>query len=857
MKKSNLKQVFPLPFPTYSLLILLLSLNCSAPVSHSQEGEDRNSIHSVSQLMETNGDISFEKRKLGFIENLGQLPGSNPALYYLEEAGMQCLLKRDGLTYLWKSKQDNPTSDSFFYQVHRVDICWKGANPQARILSSLPNSDLKHYYTTESSGSVMNVQSYQEIRYENIYDQIDLKLYFQDQHMKYDFIVKPGGNISDIALMYQGQDSLYLDANGELILHNPLGTLREEKPYTYQIQEDQAQEISSRYTLAKNILRFEVEAYEETKDLIIDPSIIWSTFYGTEEHDAGLAVCTDPEGNVYMAGRVDGYHYDFAPDIYQPGQDYITSTYKGDTDAFLVKFAPNGNRIWALYYGGEEEDVALSVCTDANANVIMSGYTQSNSGIAYNGHDETYNEANGDGNRFDRDAFLVKFNEDGIRSWGTYVGGEDVETTGDTRSEEGCSVGTDPSGNIYLTGFTSSTTQIATNISYDDTHNGGFDAFLTKFSGNGTRLWSTYFGGSENDRANCLSVNSHGEVYIAGSTESTGLGHDGHDNSYSEDIDGFMAKFDPDGDLYWSTYYGGQGVDEVHSIVTDDIYVYLAGMTTSSNYIATNNGHDHLYNGGSDNFLVKFNFFGFRLWGTYFGGSGDEGYIANHDFSTGPTTSVCLSPNGEIYLAGITTSTHGIVTNNPLQSSLNDGQNSNGSDGYIARYFPDGDLKWASYIGGESGDAVSGVTASPLGEVYVGGFTSSDDYPTLNGHQNMYAGDVDPFLTKIDIYGEGGPGGPDDVDSGGRQDDPYGQKDPRFTLAPNPSYGKTTARYEGASKGPFQIEVLNKQGKTVYRSKELKGLSKETLDLTHLRKGLYFVTLQSASEKYSEELLIK
>ena len=843
-------------FPFSLAIILYISFSCSPPSPTPPHSEDPSGLHPVSLPFGSPEHFAQKKPGLAFIENKGQLTSPNQALYYIEEAGMHCLLKADGMSYVWNRKVAEETEGSFSYSVEHIDIQWSGANPNCTIIPSIPNPDKRHYYTADFPEGLLGIQSYRELLYQDLYDHIDLKLYIHDEHIKYDFIVKPGGNVSDIALSYQGQDSIFLNPNGDLVLRNSLGSLKDEKPYTYQLREGQAQEITSAYHLEETLIRFQVDTYDSTENLVIDPSVLWSTFYGTEESEIGRAVCVDQEGNVYLAGQVSGYSPDFAIDIYQEGQDFQPSIYKGDTDAFLAKFAPNGDRIWAMYYGGPEEDVAQSVCTDDNLNVIISGYTQSNAGIAYNGHDETYNENHNDGNRFDRDAFLVKFNSEGIRSWGTYYGGEDVESTTDSKVEEGWAVGTDPDGRIYLTGFTTSETHIASSDGYDDTANGNFDAFLAKFTSGGSRIWATYFGGSEDDRAYSLCVNSTGEVYIAGITESNGLGIGGHDNSYSEDIDAFMAKFDAQGNLYWSTYYGDQGVDKAHSIITDGSYVYLAGMTTSSNFIA-HNGHDNSYNGGTDNFLVKFNFFGTRIWGTYFGGEGNEGYNSNNGFSVGRSASICLSPNGEIYLAGKTESKTKIATDYALQSDLNDNQSDIYSDGFIARYFPDGSLKWASYLGGIYDDEVWGISTSVTGEVYLAGMTRSPDYITQNGFQEVYEGGTDAFLTKIDIYGEGGPGGPDDVDGGGRQDEPYGQKDPRFTLAPNPSYGKTTARYEGASKGPFQIEVLNKQGKTVYRSKELKGLSKETLDLTHLRKGLYFVTLQSASEKYSEELLIK
>jgi len=136
-------------------------------------------------------------------------------------------------------------------------------------------------------------------------------------------------------------------------------------------------------------------------------------------------------------------------------------------DAFLVKFNSSGVRQWGTYYGGTVNDEESSCATDASGNVYLAGRTKSTTAIATTGaHQTTYG-----GGYYD--AFLVKFNSSGVRQWGTYYGG--------TGTDEGRSCATDTSGNVYLAGYTQSTTGIATTGAHQTTYGGSSDAFLVKF----------------------------------------------------------------------------------------------------------------------------------------------------------------------------------------------------------------------------------------------------------------------------------------------------------------------------------------------------------------------------------------
>jgi hypothetical protein len=206
----------------------------------------------------------------------------------------------------------------------------------------------------------------------------------------------------------------------------------------------------------------------------------------------------DASGNVYLAGSTNGSTNAIAAGGHQ-------NTYGG---AFLVKFNATGIRLWATYYGGSGNDGAHSCAVDGSGNVYLAGSTVMATSIAAGGHQNTFG-----GNAFiDSDAFLVKFNSVGVRQWATYYGGSAFDT--------GFSCVTDGTGNVYLAGFTESTTAIAFG-GYQNTYGGYTDAFLVKFNNIGIRQWGTYYGGSAYSLGYSCAVDSSGNVYLAGYTSSS------------------------------------------------------------------------------------------------------------------------------------------------------------------------------------------------------------------------------------------------------------------------------------------------------------------------------------------------
>ncbi len=383
----------------------------------------------------------------------------------------------------------------------------------------------------------------------------------------------------------------------------------------------------------------------------------WGTYYGGSDEEEATAISIDSQGNVYMAGKTSSFNAIGTSGSHQ-------STNGGKSDAFLVKFNSAGVHQWGTYYGGIGDDFASAISIDAQGNIYMVGNTGSDNAIATTGShqsniDGTYNPflvkfnsagvrqwgtyyggSNTDANsistdkqgniyilgytRFsfanaiatvgshqasiggEMDAFLVKFNSEGVRQWGTYYGGSDYDF--------GNAVYADAQGNVFMAGYTQSTNAISTPNGHQASYGGDgfYDAFLVKFNGAGLRQWGTYYGGIGADIASAISIDVLGNVYMAGFTaNTTAIATDGsHQESFGGGIgDAFLVKLNSAGVRQWGTYYGGSNYDDANALATDEQgNIYLAGITKSVNAIATPNSHQPVYviASSNDGFLVKF-----------------------------------------------------------------------------------------------------------------------------------------------------------------------------------------------------------------------------------------------------------
>ena len=460
----------------------------------------------------------------------------------------------------------------------------------------------------------------------------------------------------------------------------------------------------------------------------------WATYYGGTGFDMGTNVATDASGNVYLAGSTNS-----AVGIALSG---FSNTYGGGvSDAFLVKFNSSGTRLWATYYGGVGTDYGYGVVTDASGNVYLSGNTASASNIASGGFQNSIS--------WPWDAFLVKFNSAGIRQWATYYGYQGTE--------DGNSLATDASGNVYLAGSTSSLLNIASG-GFQNVYGGGSDAYLVKFDPTGTRLWATYYGGTGSDAGNSVATDVSGNVYLAGSTTSlSNIASGGFQNTHGGvSTNPFLVKFNSSGNRLWATYYGGTGQDAGTAVATDGLgNVYLAGQVLSTTGIASG-GFQNIHGGGSsDCFLAKFNSSGSRLWATYYGGST---FDVNSHIATDRNNNVYLMMEAEDQptdpnLIDVCASQPVFNGNSPTDPfAFNAGQGP--EDQIIVKFSPSGQKLCATYLGGVGEDDLeNGGGITIYGNLlYITAYTDGGYPVTAGAFQTFYGGGTntsDAFLTSL------------------------------------------------------------------------------------------------------------
>lgn len=679
-------------------------------------------LNSLSLLAQPKTNAAFLNDP-SFEENRGQLTGTDAArvTYSYRNGGLSVFLMKTGLVYQFvrvhspdryrRPFKGMPEAErekmpdlqkQARTETYRMDMELIGANPQAVVTAEEPAAGYVNYYNKD----VMQVRSYAKIIYHDIYPHIDWIIYRKDDHLKYDFAVRPGGNPADIRICTRHVENLQLQPDGGLRMSCRMGEITEQKPVSYQ----DGKEVATRFIRDDRTISFDVAGYRHDQVLTIDPTLVWATYYGGSAGETANGCAVDRFGNVYIAGTTNS-----ASGIADGGfQNTIGS---GTADAYLAKFNAAGVRQWATYYGGNVDQEGEYCTTDALGNVYLAGRTASTSGIASGGHQNVHAGGN--------DAYLVKFDATGTRLWGTYYGGVNYDA--------GTSCVTDVTGNVYLSGITMSGGNIATVGAHQEVFGGDKDGFIVKFSPSGVRLWATYYGTGADDQAVSCATDTSKNVYLCGRTNSSsGLASGGHQNTPGGGGDAFLAKFNKDGNLQWATYYGGDSADVGQTCATDAIgNVYMGGLTTSDTGIAFNGYKDTVT--WNDGFLVKFNKYGVRQWGTYYGGSELNG-----------VASCAVSEYGNVYIAGVTTASVGVASGG-YQNTKN-----GWADAYLAKFDTDGHRQWGTYYGGVSvADEGGRACAVYIDDVFLAGLTNSSSGIASGGHQNTFAGALDGFLVKF------------------------------------------------------------------------------------------------------------
>ncbi len=774
----------------------------------------------------------FTKTNLSFIENKGQITDQygnarHDIQYKIASKGISVFIGNGQLHYQFsknpkplkrltqinKDRQHLPfrgraaDTTPTIYTMYRLDVELQGSNPHAEPVAENKQSYYENYHTVALHTDNAVVCAYNKITYKNIYPFIDWVLYIKDNKLEYDFIVRPGGNVSDIKIKYNGAtDIAHTDGNIKVI--TPMGDVSELKLYAY--EQNSKKVITSQFALNHNTLSFKVSDYKGT--LVIDPQLAWGTYFGGNGEDAGQGMACDKAGNVFICGITASINNIATTGSYQ-------DTLDGDYDAFIAKFSNSGTLLWASYYGGESEDYADGIACDNNGNVYITGVTYSFTHIATVGsfQDTITSSAGG--------AFLAKFTNAGALQWATYYNGGGVAVT--------CDI----TGYIYMAGGSGITNNVATVGSYQDTLAGTGNACLVKFSNAGTRIWATYFGLSSGTSVaySCVCDNA-ANIYIAGGAYHKGIITTSgcyQDSSSGNGIDGFVAKFDSTCNLKWSTYFGGDSSVGVSGITCDDASnVYITGNTNSEKNITTPGAYQMVYGGSFyDAFLSKFNDSGSLQWSTYFGSTGSEQGLG-----------IIFNGLETIYISGYTSSTNGIATTGSYQNMLLGYENA-----FLAGFSKAGILQWATYYGGIGKNYANCIASDSIGNVFIGGYTTStSNIATSNSYQFTYMDSIDAFIAKFDT----GTTGVEVVNETIKD----------VKLYPSPNKGRLTVIgvFTGADEW-VNIEIINFLGQVVYRDivKLQYGMLSKNITMLNIVAGEHLMRVVDGNEMKTIKFLIE
>ncbi|MFC2130609.1 T9SS type A sorting domain-containing protein [Bacteroidota bacterium] len=695
----------------------------------------------MSVSAQPNAENLIKKSKSDFfIENKGQWP--EEVRFLAKIGGMNAWITKSGVVYDYYKIEKDPNAkekgiDKMMSRQHEVQ------DDNSRIKGHVVRMDLKNkehqsiaqgkikqatYYNyfigNDKSKWASYVLLYEEVTVENVYEGIDARYYYENSMIRYDFIAEPGADLSQINMNFDGQESISINDEGELLIMTSIGEVKHNKIFAYQPQDGKKAEINCRFFKKGNrSVGFELGVYNNNLPIIIDP-LVYSTFIGGSADDIIYHSAIDGTGTVYITG------FTFSSD-YPTTNGAYDESHNDERDVFVSKLNANGTTlIYSTFIGGSDVDAGRSINIDGSGTVYLAGSTRSSDYPTTSGaFDESHNGEN--------EVFVSKLDADGSSLiYSTFIGGSGYDG--------GSAIAIDSAGAAYVTGGTFSSDYPTTSGIYDESYNNSGDVFVSKLDADGSSLiYSTFIGGSGTEGGECITIDISGAVYVTGGTESSDYPtkSGAYDESFNGGADVFVSKLDADGSsLIYSTFIGGSK-DEPGIIdfsIDGSGTVYLSGRTQSSDYPTTNGAYDESYNAGDDLFVSKLNADGTSLiYSTFIGGS---------DYDTGQ--SITIDGSGTVYVTGFTVSSDYPVTRCTYDESYN-----GGGDVFVSKLNANGTtLIYSTFIGGSGTEGGGCITIDGSGSVYLAGSTQSSDYPTTSGaFDESHNGEQDIFVSKLDL----------------------------------------------------------------------------------------------------------
>ena len=643
-------------------------------------------------------------------------------------------------------------------------ICtYDGAQPQSPFSGSDSSGSPRHYFLgNDPSRWTTNVPEYHGFTRPNLYPFIDQIWGEKEGELYNAWHVRAGGNPTDIQMIYQGVTAR-LDLEGQLVLETPLGTVTETAPYAYILETGKT--VRCDFTLEDGRVGFKVAHYAKGKTLVIDPTLVFSSFSGSLADNWGYTATYDDQGNLYGGGIVFDVGYPSSPGAFDPSYNDQSSGGYARMDIGLTKFSANGSqRLYSTYIGGDRPDQAHSMIVNNAGDLLIYGTTGSADfpmplGVSYDNSfngGPAYGPSQGSATSFDFedgvDAFVLRLNSNGTGlNGGTFMGSSGNEglnlalakNYGDQARGE---IVVDANDNVYVATTSNSTVSSI---------NGSSDAWVFSLDPSLSSLrWQNFIGGSGKESGYSLKVASNGDVYVTGGTTSNDLPNttgSKYPTAYGG-ADGFICRLNPSGSLIRSTYLGTSNTDQSYFIDIDKYgAVYTYGQTTglwpvTAGTWATNAGGQFVVKLSSDLSQLIFS--------TKFGTANNFINLVPTAFNVDDCLNILLSGwGGAVNQGNQAGNTNGLfVTNDAVQSTTD------GNDFYFLVFKQNASgVLYATFFGGTSAEHVDGGTSrfAPDGTIYqaVCAACSNGSFPTTPGvvSPNRLSDNCNLGVIKIDF----------------------------------------------------------------------------------------------------------
>jgi len=593
-----------------------------------------------------------------------------------------------------------------------IEMTLQHANRNARVE---PDGRLKlrtDYYLGDRSRWRPRIASYARVRYAQVYPGIDLVYYGTQSQLEYDFVLSPGADPRAVRMQFDPASKLSLNPEGDLVINGGEGTVVEKRPVIY--QRDPASsartEVKGGYVLlGRNTVGLRLERYDPARALVVDPVLAYSTYMGGSGADTITAIQTDNQGNLYVAGSTG------TSDLVASSNAYATANI-GDLDIFLAVIGNSQGSGYGVtyltYIGGADDDIPLAMAVDSSQNMYVVGTTKSSSfpltanafdtaggtsytdgfalvlnpslggtaglifssflggttgaesanGVAYDSSGNMYVvgttastdwpvTANAYASAINgpEDAYIAQINPtSGTLTYATYMGGELVD--------DGRGIALDANGLVYFACSSESTLFPAAGNQYQPNLAGAFDVVVGVMDltqvGTASLLYTTYLGGTENDMARGLTLDSAGNIVVTGYTLSSNfpVTADAAQPTYAGNGDIFVSVLNYTNSkiVLYSTYLGGSDAEVAYAVTTDSSgYIYVTGYTLSADFPVTAGAVQGTWGDGIDVFVTKIkpHVAGSAgiLWSTFLGGAtNNNGY------------GIVVGSDGRVYVGGYT-----------------------------------------------------------------------------------------------------------------------------------------------------------------------------------------------------------